>query len=213
VIVDLDLLEKAPSRMNRAGAAEILCSHTALFDWRVGFEAGVDNQWDAEVERFTRAELDVMRSFASEIGADRTEAFVRILEIGGKFADKFINYPRARFNGGSEHIFAWAFEEVTRKRLIHGEAVSLGILLMAHIEENDPDEAAKIIQTAKISFKPEHIGLTWDEVNTTATQVLGYAARVPWYTCLNEFAKRGEEGSREFMRRYIAARAFVERLS
>jgi glycerol-1-phosphate dehydrogenase [NAD(P)+] len=212
LILDFELLRQAPARMNRAGAAEILCSHTALFDWKVGHEAGIDTQWDDELERFTRDELKALRHQAAAIGADQLEAFVKIVDVGAKFAKGFTTHPKARFNGGSEHIFSWALEEQCGKRLIHGEAVSLGILLMAHIQSNDPEGAAGVIQAARIGFKPEQLGVSWRDVEATIANLPAYATRIPWYTLLNEFAKRGDEGSRDLAKRFAAAKDFVQRL-
>lgn len=111
IILDYDLLRSAPDRMNRAGAAEILCSHTALFDWRFAHEAGADVQWDRELEQSTRKELSDLEDYAPTIGANETDAFVKIIEVGAKFSKGFTTHPKARFNGGSEHILAWALEE------------------------------------------------------------------------------------------------------
>jgi glycerol-1-phosphate dehydrogenase [NAD(P)+] len=127
LILDYDLLAKAPARMNRAGAAEILCSHTALFDWQIADKAGVDVQWDEGLRRSTQAELTRLDDYAAAIGSDDLNAFVEIIEVGAKFAQGFTEYPKARFNGGSEHVLAWALEEQSGTRLIHGEAVTLAI--------------------------------------------------------------------------------------
>jgi len=75
--------------MNRAGAAEILCSHTALFDWQLAREAGVDVQFDENLRRSTQEELDRLDDYASAIGADNIDAFVEIIEVGAKFARGF----------------------------------------------------------------------------------------------------------------------------
>jgi glycerol dehydrogenase-like iron-containing ADH family enzyme len=119
LILDYDLLARAPARMNRAGAAEILCSHTALFDWQLARQAGVDVQWDDDLHRSTQQELDRLDHYAPAIGADRIEAFVEIIEVGAKFARGFTSHPKARFNGGSEHVLAWALEQQGGQRLIH----------------------------------------------------------------------------------------------
>lgn len=212
LVVDYDLLRQAPARMNRAGAAEILCSHTALFDWKLAHAAGVDVQWDDELARSTHVELEALARNAPVIGANRLDAFVEILEVGAKFAHGFTTHPKARFNGGSEHVFAWALEATSGQRLIHGEAVSLGILVMAHIQGNDAGKAAEIIQSAQIGFQPEQLGIAWRDVEATVVGLPQYATRVPWYTIIDEFRKRGEEGVRDLNDRFAAAKDFVQRL-
>jgi glycerol-1-phosphate dehydrogenase [NAD(P)+] len=213
LILDYDLLARAPARMNRAGAAEILCSHTALFDWQLAHQAGVDVQWDDDLHRSTQQELDRLDHYAPAIGADRIEAFVEIIEVGAKFARGFTSHPKARFNGGSEHVLAWALEQQGGQRLIHGEAVGLGILLMAHIQGNDAERAAKIIRQAKIRYQPEQLGITWPIVERIVMDLPKYATRVPWHTIITDFGARGEDGMRDLARRFAVARRFVQRLN
>lgn len=212
IIVDHDLLRQAPARMNRAGAAEILCSHTALLDWQLARDAGMDVQWEEALDRSTREELAALTIKASAIGTDQVEAFVDIIDVGAKFAQNFTSHPKARFNGGSEHVLAWALEETSGRRLIHGEAVALGILLMAHIQGNNAEAAADIILSAGIRYQPEQLGITWDDVDATMSGLPRYATRVPWYTIINEFAKRGAQGARDLDDRFAAAKDFVQRL-
>lgn len=213
LILDYDLLMQAPARMNKAGAAEILCSHTALFDWRLAREAGRDVQWDDDLERTTRAELARLADYAPAIGAGERDALVEIIEVGAKFSHGFTTHPKARFNGGSEHVLAWALEELSGQRLIHGEAVSLGILLMSHIQGNDPATPARIIQDAQIAFQPEQLGITWGKVEEIVLQLPRYAERIPWHTIVTEFGQRGAEGARDLAARFAAAKDFVQRLN
>jgi len=211
IIIDYDLLRTAPDRMNRAGAAEILCSHTALFDWRFAHDSGVDVQWDDDLEQSTREELAALEDYAPDIGANETDAFVRIMEVGAKFSKGFTSHPKARFNGGSEHILAWGLEEAG-DRVIHGEAVSLSILLMAHMQENNPELAADILKSTAINYQPDQLGLTWDDVEKVMLALPQAAKRVPWYTIINDFEKRGAEGARDLAERFKAAKDFVQRL-
>jgi glycerol-1-phosphate dehydrogenase [NAD(P)+] len=212
LILDYDVLMQAPARMNQAGAAEILCSHTSLFDWRIAHQAGVDVQWDEALYRSTHGELDRLNDYAPAIGAGECDAFVEIIEVGAKFARGFTTHPKARFNSGSEHILAWALEQQSGARLIHGEAVNLGILLMAHIQGNNPERAADTIRAAKMRFQPEQLGITWPIVETIVMRLPEFARNVPWHTIVTEFDRRGEDGRRDLASRFAAARDFVRRL-
>jgi glycerol dehydrogenase-like iron-containing ADH family enzyme len=212
LILDYHVLMQAPARMNQAGAAEILCSHTSLFDWRIAHEAGVDVQWDEQLYCSTQDELDRLDDYALAIGAGECDAFVEIIEVGAKFARGFTTHPKARFNSGSEHVLARALEQRSGRRLIHGEAVNLGILLMAHIQGNNPECAADIIRAAKMRFQPEQLGITWPIVERIVMQLPEFARNVPWHTIVTEFDRRGEDGRRHLASRFAAARDFVQRL-
>jgi glycerol-1-phosphate dehydrogenase [NAD(P)+] len=210
IVIDYNLFEKAPIRMNRAGAAEILCSHTALFDWKLAHDAGVDVEWDEDLESETRSELQRLVGYASEIGAAKVEAFAEIMEVGRKFALGFTSHPKARFNAGSEHIVAWAIEQTADKRIIHGEAVSLATLLMAHIQQNKPDFALDIILSSKILYHPEDIGTSWSRIENIFTYLFDFAEGIPWHTIITEYSQKGESGRRELISRFKEARKFIE---
>lgn len=213
LVLDYDLLARAPARMNRAGAAEILCSHTALFDWQLAHKAGIDVQWDDKLHRSTQIELDRLRNYAPAIGAADIDAFVEIISVGAKFATGFTTHPKARFNAGSEHVLAWALEQQSGTHLIHGEAVSLAILLMAHIQGNDPERAAGIIRAAKMTYRPKDLGITWPIVERIVMSLPDYAKRIPWHTIVTEFGARGEEGKQDLLQRFAAAKDFVQQLN
>lgn len=207
IIANPDLVAAAPARLNRAGLAEILCSHTALFDWRLGYEAGRDVDWDEDLEILAREELSKLEGTAPAVGSDRVEAFLELLDSGARFAPGFTSHPKARFNSGSEHLFAWALEAHAGRRLIHGEAVSLGILLMAFVQGNCPNWAAEIIRAAGIRFMPEDLGVTWDEVAETFAELPQFARKLPWYTIIDELA--GADDAVSLQRRFLQARDFV----
>jgi len=210
VLLDRDLLKQSPGRLNRAGAAEILCSHTALYDWKLAVAAGRDVQWSDELERFTRGEVETLRESAARIGSNDVAAFIEIIKVGAKFAPRFTKYPKAPFNGGSEHIFCWALEEVSGRRVIHGESVSLGILLMSYLQENQPLEIAEFLKVARVHFQPEEIGVTWQDVEHTMENLLNFSKRFPRYTILDALQKRC--GRQTIDKRMREAMKFVERL-
>ena len=46
VYVDFDVIQAAPASLNRAGVGDILCYHTAHWDWRAASESGVvEGRW------------------------------------------------------------------------------------------------------------------------------------------------------------------------
>ncbi len=212
LVLDYDILMRAPARLNRAGAAEILCSHTALYDWKLAHDAGVDVQWDEDLLASTEEELRRLQDYAPSIAADDRDTFVEIIDVGAKFAAGFTSHPKARFNGGSEHVLAWALEQHSGARLIHGEAVGLSILLMAHIQGNAPMRAARIIKAANMSYRPSDLGITWPVVERVMLGLPEYARRVPWHTIITTFDARGEEGREELMDAFVSAKQFVESL-
>jgi glycerol-1-phosphate dehydrogenase [NAD(P)+] len=212
VLFDLELIAKAPGRLNRAGLGDLLCSYTSLVDWQLGHGAGVDVDWDRGLFDETWREVRSLEGLAPAIGADSLDAFVALFDMGNRFGPAFLRFPRSRFNSGSEHLFAWCLEQRLGRRLVHGEAVCLGTLLMAHMQGNDPAWVARVVKEARVAFQPEAIGTTWKDIEETVIALPAYARDVvPWYTVVDELPQAGDPtGLTSATKR---ARAFVESLN
>ena len=213
VVVDHDLIARAPGRLNRAGIGDLLSSHSALVDWELAHRARRAVDWDPAVRDRTRLELDRLARLAPDVGAERLDAFVGLLAMGERFAPTFLRLPRARFNAASEHLLAWCLEERTGCRLLHGEIVSLGVLLMAHLQENAPERAAATVRAAGVPVQPADVGTSWAEVEAAVLALPEYARDVvPWYTVVDPLVE--DDPARGKLRaRFREARAFVEGLS
>jgi glycerol-1-phosphate dehydrogenase [NAD(P)+] len=214
VIADVELIRLAPARLNRAGVGDLLSSHTALADWALARDAGREVDWDADLAMRTRRMLEGLAALAPAVGADDPAAFVELLALGETLAPDFQRFPRARFNSASEHLLAWCLEERTGRRLVHGEIVSLGILLMAHLQGNAPEQAAAVIRTARVAVQPAEIGITWDAVEAAVLALPAYAWEVvPWYTIVDELAPDARRSRARLRAAFDAARGFVEGLT
>ncbi|MCU4180408.1 iron-containing alcohol dehydrogenase [Bosea sp. BH3] len=207
VLVVPELIAAAPDRLNRAGFAEILCSHTALFDWSLGHEAGHDVQWDEGLRGLARAQLAALDTLAPGVAAGELSAFLEIVTISARFAPGFASHPKARFNAGSEHIFAWALEAASGGTVLHGEAVGLGTVLMALLQDNDPARAAQLARSAGLPLRPEAMGASWAMVEGLAPALAARAAASDWYTVLNALGERLESAFVDAMPRL---RALIE---
>jgi glycerol-1-phosphate dehydrogenase [NAD(P)+] len=213
VVVDHELIARAPARLNRAGIGDLLSSHSALADWELAHRAGRAVDWDGAVRDRTRLELDRLARMAPDVGAGRLEAFVELLAMGERFAPTFLRLPRARFNAASEHLLAWCLEERTGRRLLHGEIVGLGIVLMAHLQDNAPKVAAETVRAAGVPLEPAAIGTSWDEIEAAVLALPEYARDVvPWYTVIDPLVD-GDPARGRLRARLREARAFVEGLS
>jgi glycerol dehydrogenase-like iron-containing ADH family enzyme len=70
----------------------------------------------------------------------------------------------ARPEEGSEHLFAYNFEKLTGKHLIHGELVATGIWLMSRLQGNDPTLATELMDRLGVRYRPEPEDMTRDEL-------------------------------------------------
>jgi len=89
----------------------------------------------------------------------------------------------ARFEEGSEHFWAYAFEEVTGRTIMHGELVTLGVLIMSAIQGNDPDRPRRIADTAGTRTRLDELGVQWSEVEAALRRTPSFVEEQKlWYS-------------------------------
>jgi glycerol-1-phosphate dehydrogenase [NAD(P)+] len=190
VYVDYDVIKSAPAHLNRASVGDIFCIHTALYDWQLASERGQADIWpfDAEVAAEAQEVLQRTRAKARDIHDMTDEGIRTVLEVqrwtGVRAANQGWN---RRPSKGSEHLFFYSLEQLTQKRFVHGEAVSLGIVCMSHLQENDPEGIWQSIEEVGVRVRPEELGVTWQDVAIAFKQTRAYTEREGlFYTVVNE---------------------------
>ncbi len=187
VIVDYDIFASAPPAMVRAGIGDVLSCHTALWDWRVGVMAGYDPAWDDEGAGSSLRYLDGLRQAAPGIHEVTDQGIRSLMELHREIGWRCHVMQHARFEEGSEHFFAYCFEEVTGRTILHGELVSLGVLIMSTIQGNNPWLARSIVQQAGTRHRPEQLGITWDEIDATLDRLQAFTvAGGYWHSVIQE---------------------------
>jgi glycerol dehydrogenase-like iron-containing ADH family enzyme len=145
VVVDYALIRSAPANLNRAGAGDILSIHTALFDWKLA-HVERNERYDPAIAEAARQALYKLTDGWRDI-RDVTDNGVRLLaELFAAVNDLCFRFGNSRPEEGSEHFWAYNVEYVTGKQFIHGELVSLGIVLMAELQENHPDDVRRFLE-------------------------------------------------------------------
>ncbi len=187
VFVDLDVIRFAPALLNWSGSADVLCYHTALWDWKYASDQGrVEAKWpyDERLAEESRVALNRVIDAAAEIhrlSDSGIEALVKSLKYGGgAFAYAGWN---PRHIEGADHFIFYALEYVTGKSFVHGQAVSLGILIASALQNNEPDQIRGVIDTIGIPYSAASLGVTWDDVREAFAQMeLVIKKAGLWYT-------------------------------
>ncbi len=133
VIIDYDLVRKAPAFLNVAGVADTLSITTALGDWQLArddqgdrFDPFVFNQSKQIAENLLRNEKEIAAH--SEAGikaiADSHVAEVHLCETWGN----------ARPEEGGEHFLAYCLESLTHAHYLHGALIALNILTVLKLQ-------------------------------------------------------------------------------
>ncbi|MCP4641132.1 MAG: iron-containing alcohol dehydrogenase, partial [bacterium] len=126
VIIDYDLIQKAPPELNRAGSCDIASIHTALFDWKLAHER-TGEAYDASVAELARQCLVELDNNASEIYNVTPNGIDVVVDLFQREVEFCYPLGNARPEEGSEHIVAYGMEHLTRRHFVHGDLVALGV--------------------------------------------------------------------------------------
>ncbi|WP_222429977.1 iron-containing alcohol dehydrogenase [Paenibacillus cremeus] len=183
ILIDYELIQMADPRLNRAGYGDLLYMQTTWNDWKIAQEKGIGPALDPEVER----EIDriVVSSLenAPEIGSLTQDGIRLLMENTQSSSELYMLNPTLPISAGSDHLFAWNLELTTGKPLIHGEIVSLGIVMSSFLQksylpESRYRELRKAMDEACVIYHPDQIGVTWDEIVRTLQSVESYNKEV-----------------------------------
>jgi len=163
LLVDFELIREAPPRLNRAGAGDILSIHTGSFDWLLGH--GKDGErYHRDVARRCAELLRELERSAGEISQVTDKGIRTLVELFEAENRLCQSIGSSRPEEGSEHFFAYNAELSTGKQFIHGEIVSLGILLMSRLQENEPEWVMGLLEDLGVLYRPAEIGLEPEEL-------------------------------------------------
>lgn len=158
IVLDPDLVTRAPARLNRAGVGDLLSIHTGLHDWRLGASEG-QIAYDVGIAAAAASVLQRVEALAPEIGAVTPVGLEGMLRA---YAEVNALCLRAGHSGpeeGSEHYFGYRLEAVAGRSFVHGELIGLGTVLMATLQGNDPSLSLRILDRCSVDWRPAALGV------------------------------------------------------
>jgi glycerol-1-phosphate dehydrogenase [NAD(P)+] len=194
VFVDFDLMREAPAHLLRGGIGDVFTCHTARWDWEFAVQRGHDPAWDETAAAESLRIIERLHALAPAIRECTDEGLQGLMELHRLIGRMCDDYGHARFEEGSEHFLAYAFEFVNGHTIMHGELGSMGVLIMSALQGNRPEYAREIAQRAGIRHRPEELGITWEEIERALRALPEFVRREGlWYSIANEL----EVGERE----------------
>jgi len=168
VVLDIDLLRSAPPMRNRAGAAEIVGTLSAVWDWRLADARGHGLPVSERLVA-TAADLRQRLAEAAEDIRAVTPTGMRCLaglltELGAATTDS----GHRRLIDGSEHTFAQAFEHRLGRLPHYGAMVGLGTVAMTALQAwfglsaggpVDPAEAVELLNRCGVAANPHQLDI------------------------------------------------------
>ncbi|HEY2979674.1 MAG TPA: iron-containing alcohol dehydrogenase [Anaerolineales bacterium] len=187
VYVDFDVIQSAPAQFNRSGICEVLCYHTAHYDWKLAHEMGkTEPQWpyDQRLVAEARVQLETVMSDLDNIRAVNEQGIHTLMLANRWGGATFHNAGwNPRHIEGIDHFFFYALEYLTGRHFIHGQPVCLGIFIGSALQDNDAEKMLAAIHRAGVDIRPEAMGLTWDQAAEAMRKLAWYVRYAKlWYT-------------------------------
>ena len=182
ILVDTDMIMKAPKGQTLSGIGDTISKHTALFDWQLSAQKE-GKPLDDFAYAIARMSYDTVYHCDDKNLSSKT--FIRILSrslVMGGLAMEIASSSRP--SSGSEHLFCHAIEEFYPDiKISHGLAVALGSVGACIFQGRDETQLVEVCRAYGIDLDPAAYGITKDIV-ADAWQRAG-STRPDRYTILN----------------------------
>lgn len=197
IVGDYDILIHEPKRFVLAGLGDMMSKVTALFDWRLAFWLAGERYSDYGGANIARSTVDLLTRRLENIAkmnyngietlflSEVTDGY--LMEISGT----------TRVAAGSEHLFAFALENMGAEGMHGGEFCALGTVLMSYLQDPGRD-VRSLFERAGMQVTAEALGIKKEQVVGALTR----AHRMrPWYTIMGRDGL-SEGGAAERLARY-----------
>ncbi len=175
VVLDVPLVRSAPVQLNRAGIGDILSCHTGLFDWRLASDAGHGPPWDPGLTALGRTLLAELDQACDDVAAVSGDGVRFLADAYSRIGAACAAAGHSRFEEGSEHFWAYAYEHATGAHPVHGEIISLAVCALAHVQGNDPDWAHRVVSRSAARAHPDDLGVGEGEFTAALVGLAAYA--------------------------------------
>jgi glycerol-1-phosphate dehydrogenase [NAD(P)+] len=181
IFVDFEVIRKAPERLIKYGAADILSSYTALLDWKLAADRGKES-YDSDVAESARKELlGRLIKEAEEINAVSDRGIQTIVDLYLQFHRLAHRCGTDRPQEGSEHFFAYNAEYVTGRTFVHGTLLSLGIWVVAGQLYDRKEEIEALLKKLGLAYDLSSAGLSEAEFRNTLQSLKGFVKGGEYY--------------------------------
>lgn len=161
ILVDTDMIMKAPKGQTLSGIGDTISKHTALFDWQL---AAKKEGKPVDDFAYALARMAYDSVYHCDDKSLTSKTFIRILSrslVMGGLAMEIAGSSRP--SSGSEHLFCHAIEEYyPQLKISHGMAVALGSVGACIFQGRDETQLVKVCREYGIDLNPAAYGITKD---------------------------------------------------
>ena len=177
VILDEELLSRAPQRFNLSGCGDVLSIFTGLFDWKYANDHGKASDresYDSSVVIMAQGILSGLLSETEEIKNGTQSGLAAIVNTLVMEVQLCNLYGNSRPEEGGEHFFAYCVENKL-PHFLHGEMVSFAALLTGYLQDQDITEIMRFMDEVGLNYKP--VGLNRATVIETLRDLPAYVVK------------------------------------
>jgi glycerol-1-phosphate dehydrogenase [NAD(P)+] len=175
VVIDLGLIRSAPQRLNRAGIGDVLSCHTGLWDWHLAAAHGDGPPLNDDLVNLGSTLLNELELVVDEVAAVSDAGIRFLVDAYRRIGAACAAAGHSRFEEGSEHFWAYAWEHRTGGHLVHGELIACAVVALAHLQGNDPQRAADIVRRSQVRAHPEDLGIEREDFEACLLGLSTYA--------------------------------------
>ncbi len=163
VVIDLRIVEKAPENTIVSGVGDVVSNFSALEDWRLAKEDGVEPIDDFA---YTLAYMAAETILNLDFKGLRDYKFLKKLAYSLVISGLAMELAKSsRPCSGSEHMFSHALDYLfPKKSQSHGIQVAFGTLLMEEIRGNDTSSLKDFYNKVGLPLTAKELGFTRKEL-------------------------------------------------
>lgn len=177
IIVDFELIRRAPPGLNYGGVGDSISCASALGDWRIG-QAEYGENLDEGIFKETAGMVKDMLQSAGEIHSLSNQGIrwmVTYLLWEVELSERFGN---ARPEEGGEHFLAYALEKIRPRRYLHGSLIALNVLIVLRLQGPDAvfsvDEVKRFLDEVGVEYSLGHLGVRREDYRQALETVPKY---------------------------------------
>lgn len=166
LLIDFELLKKAPHKLNRAGIGDILSIYTALWDWRLAAREKGES-FDQKIAEQSQGLLDRMFQGVDDLRQAEEKGLRLLAELYVGEVALCERFGNSRPEEGSEHYFAYCLEWITGKHYLHGELIVLAVIITSIYQGQPVESVLDFCRRLGVNYRPKQIGVEIDEIKKT----------------------------------------------
>ena len=132
ILIDVDVIARAPRRYNVAGVGDIVGKFTAVLDWRLAHKLKGE-YYGAYAASLALMSARHVAAHVDEISSWTPEGLRVLLEALVSSGVAMCIAGSSRPASGSEHLFAHAMTMLLSNPPLHGELVGVGTIMMSYL--------------------------------------------------------------------------------